>query len=192
MNVKLLVVASLSLLGCTGARVVSGGQPVENATVTYFWCSSGVLHAAQDRTNSSGDAIINPFSQTTNGFDMDDYVPPGTVAVTVQSSFANRQRIITHAFNQKCQIPWNNKMTEQDCSKDGFSLTALTDTFNVQENAPVYKMPTAFDATICESPGHPLSANLVFPAEWPASCRSQDAVVSLLRGLLGVKLSICN
>lgn len=194
MTLKLsaLVALFLAVSGCTGARVYSGSTPIEDAVVIYWHCDEGVLGAHWKRTDASGTAIWNPYDSNTDDFDTDRVVPEGKVVVTVEGGGASRQRIINHSFNATCDIPWNGTMQSLDCSKDGFSVTATLDTYSVAQGAPLYKMPTQFNwepgIAVLGIPG---SSNMVFPVEWPASCRS-TAAVGTKRGAIQIKMSIGN
>ncbi|MBL8916697.1 MAG: hypothetical protein JNM17_38705 [Archangium sp.] len=188
----LFVVAFFAVSGCTGAQVYSGSTPLEEAVVIYWHCDDGVLGAHWKKTDASGTAIWNPYDSNTDDFDVERVVPAGKVVVTVEHDGISRQRIINHAFNAKCDIPWNGTMQSLDCSKDGFSVTASVDTWSVAKDAPVYKMPTQFNwsggAPVIGIPG---SSNMLFPAEWPASCRS-TASVGTKRGAIQFKMSLSN
>jgi hypothetical protein len=184
----LVLVAVTSLSACTGARVVSGTEPVENALVIYWSCESGTLTAKGDRTDAYGNAYINPYSPDSSDFDMNAYVPPGKVVVTVEGAGKKRQRIINHQFNQTCRLPYDGEMIDGDCSKDGLNLNAQSDTFNTAENAPVYRMANYFSFECSNQ-----FTDLIFPSEWPSSCRDQYRVFQLRKTFMSPEQQIiCN
>ena len=118
-SIQLTIAATLSLAACSGGQVIYGGDPANNATVTYTNCQGNTWTTT---TNSNGVWVLNPFDPNSSAFDSSQYIPPGAYLASAKLGVWERADMVSHSYDDTCAIEWNNNTQSRPCTRRDFDL----------------------------------------------------------------------
>ncbi len=98
----LLIAAGALLAGCTGGIVRDGGEPVAGADVRIWTCDS--VGDFQTVTGDGGEWAFNPTHPVLPTFDNSKFIPPGPIAIIVESAAFDFVARRMHAYDDTCRM----------------------------------------------------------------------------------------
>jgi hypothetical protein len=111
-------------MGCTGGRVTNAGASVQGANVSIWTCSS--TNDFKTTTDNNGVYTFNPYISNSNALNMKKLIPEGPIAIIVTSAGERSVTRRDHAYDEECDIIWNNQLQSLPCKRQDVALVPMT------------------------------------------------------------------